>query len=207
MKGKLITFCGLDGCGKTTQAKLLKNYFNELGYTAEIVHAFKPNLFSGELKRIAKENNFSYYKSFSNNMRTLSFIIDLIKNVEIYKQKIEMGHILIAEKYLTDTLVYAPLLGSDISFLNDYLAIIPKPNCEFFLDISAEISIERVKERAKNENKIIAPKENILIARQARIRFQEITTINNSYRIDGEKSSQMIFDQIKKIIKEEIING
>lgn len=51
-KGFFIEMCGLDGSGKTTHANFLKNNLELLGYKVSIVHAFKPNRYSGEVKKI-----------------------------------------------------------------------------------------------------------------------------------------------------------
>ena len=51
---KFITFEGCEACGKTTQAKILKNYIEELGYKACLTREPGGTPFSENVRSVLK---------------------------------------------------------------------------------------------------------------------------------------------------------
>lgn len=169
-----ISFAGIDGCGKTTQASLLTQALKKKNHMPPIhqVHGFKPAVYSNELKKIANIYCADFHQLFSNDIRTMSFVMDLMmltQNVII--PALKKNEIVITEKYYLDTIVYAPLLGSSPSLFQQLESCILKPDLYLILDISAEESVKRIHSRSLTNGLDIAPKENIKTATIAKDKF------------------------------------
>lgn len=203
MAPKFISFCGIDGSGKTTQAQMLVKYFNRIGAKVVHIHGFKPYKYSSELKKIANETNNSFNDLFSNDIRTVSFILDLLDvTMNTVLPALKEDCIVIAEKYFLDTKIYAPLLGTNRKIIELFNNIVPVPDLYILLNISAEESICRIKKRAKIKNIEIAPKESIDIAYKAQQEFMLYCEKHkeNCTIIDAERDIQSIHLQIKKTV-------
>lgn len=204
-----ISFCGIDGCGKTTQSYLLKKKLLDFGIEqVEIVHGFKPAYFSGELKKIASQFGEDFHKLFSQEIRSNSFVLDLL-NVT-YKNilpALKEGKVIIAEKYFLDTMVYAPLLGSESDFLIEFQGMIPKPDLYLLLDIPPIEATNRIKKRSVEKGVKISPKETLEISKMARESFLSYAKKheNNCLVIDATKTisevSDNCFNSIEQLLK------
>jgi len=204
MLGKFICFCGVDGCGKTTQAELLVKHLEQLGFNVVHIRGFKPPRYSGELKDVAKSVNKDFHNLFSSEMRTISFILDLIHiTANTIIPVMNENKIIISEKYFLDTQIYAPLLGTNREHIDILEKSVLTPDLYIFLDISAEESISRIRKRAELKNIPIAPKESIEIARNARQDFKNYyeTHKENCVVFDAERDPQSLHMQISEAIK------
>lgn len=169
-----ISFSGIDGSGKTTHAKVLADNLRKMGYDILLVHGFKPKVYSKELIDIANLYSQDFHQLFSENVRMVSFILDLInlqKNVII--PALNNRRIVIAEKYFLDTIVYAPLLGGDEELVTIFSQIVLEPDVYILLDLNPEIACDRVRKRSESQQLLISPKEGIEIARKASKKFIE----------------------------------
>ncbi|MGL5594667.1 MAG: dTMP kinase [Cetobacterium sp.] len=204
-KGFFIEMCGLDGSGKTTHANFLKNNLELLGYKVSIVHAFKPNRYSGEVKKFCKNKNLDFNNIFSKSLNSNLFLLDLIENLKNIELRLNNGEIVIAEKYITDSIIYIPILSGNNSLLNFLEKKILEPDIKVYLKATPEDTISRVINRSKVQNKEIAPKENIIFAKLAKEQFDKYFSKKNSLIIDTafdeKKNSEVLFEAIVKKIQ------
>lgn len=137
---KFITFEGLDGCGKTTQALLLKEHFEKLG---EIVLSIREPgttplgevLRDAVLKKNIEINPAAEALLFASARAQLN---DILK--ENYSKKI-----IICDRYLDSSIAYQSFgRGLDLEFvkkINEFAYI--KPDVTFFIDIEPKACIKR----------------------------------------------------------------
>jgi len=203
--GKFISFCGIDGCGKTTQAEMLVTHLVNLGFDVVHLRGFNPPKYSGELKKIAKKIKHDFHDMFSSDMRTASFILDLINvTANTIIPAIEENRIVVSEKYFIDTQIYAPLLGTRVEQVEMLSKSLLTPDLYLYLDIPAEKSISRIKKRAISKNIPIAPKESIEIAKCAQQQFTFFAEQNNEKCIvfSAEQNPNALHEQITKAVIE-----
>lgn len=204
----IIDICGIDGCGKSTQANLLSaNIQSKLKQPCKVIHGFKPRTCAQSLSDLILKSNTDYY-NVSSDLRTFSFIADLfINSFDNISSEIKKGNIVILEKYYSDTLIYAPLLGSRKDVIEKICDCLPKPDIAFYLDISPKSAVERIYRRGK----IIAEKEGedyAIKARNAyRAYYKNESKIRPFYFIDGEENideiSSNIFNIYRKFLLDE----
>ena len=108
-KGKIIVIEGLDGCGKTTQAKLLKTKLEDKGYNVKYIHF--PNydsLSSGpvrmylnrEIKSKAEEINAYMASSFYMVDREITYLRELKEFLEESE-----NNILLCDRYISSNII------------------------------------------------------------------------------------------------------
>lgn len=145
-RGLFITFEGSDGCGKSTQAKLLLVALRKKGYN--IIRTREPggSLFSEHLRKIIlspkhKVNPISELLLYeaSRASHTADVIVPALKK----------NYIVICERYSDATVAYQGfgrgLSMSDIKFVDKVATGGLKPDITIFLHLPFKKSIERIK--------------------------------------------------------------
>jgi dTMP kinase len=116
MKGKFIVFYGTNGLGKTTQAKMLVEYLNKKGISAEYikypVYDIRPSgLYLNEILRGGKKQNMSEEEL------QMWFAVNRFQYEPILKSKLAHGISIIAEDYAETGLAWGAAKGADFEWL------------------------------------------------------------------------------------------
>lgn len=153
-KGLFITFEGADGCGKTTQIKLLIEYLEKRGY--EVVLTREPGC-KGLGERI-RELLLNYDGEVSPVCESFLFLADRAQNVDVIVRKnVNEGKIVISDRHIDSSLAYQgygrELDVEKIDMLNNIATSGLKPDLTYVFDIDVETSMSRVgKEKDRMES-------------------------------------------------------
>ena len=153
-KGLFITFEGIDGCGKTTQIKLLKEYFESKGKTVLLTREPGAKGLGVKLREIL----LNYDGEVSPNCESFLFLADRAQHIDtIIKPAVERGEIVLCDRHTDSTVAYQGYgRGVDldrINMLNDIATSGMKPDLTFVFDIDIETSMSRVgKEQDRMES-------------------------------------------------------
>lgn len=153
-KGLFITFEGIDGCGKTTQIELLKDYFEQKGYTVILTREPGAKGLGEKLREIL----LNYDGEVSSNCESFLFLADRAQHIDtIIKPAIEKGQIVLCDRHTDSTVAYQGygrmLDLKQIHELNKIATNGVKPDKTFILDIDIETSLDRIgKGRDRMEN-------------------------------------------------------
>ena len=144
-KGLFITFEGGDGCGKTTQIKLLNEYLKNKGYKTLLTR--EPG--SIGLGEKVREILLNYDGEVSPVCESFLFLADRAQNVDcIIKPALEEGTIVICDRHTDSSVAYQGYgRGLDIdriNMLNNIATSGLKPDLTIVLDVDVETSQARV---------------------------------------------------------------
>jgi dTMP kinase len=197
--GKFIVFEGLDGSGQSTQASLLKDFL--IKEKIDVVLTKEPTLTSSagqKIKEILDEKS-----TISPEQLQLLFTEDRREHLEkVIIPALKMGQYVISDRYFFSTFAYGTAEGLDLEWLikinNDFLL----PDLTFLLKVRPEICLERIQKRGLGI-KLFEKKEKLSRVWQVYEilpqRFQNI------YLVDGEKSIEEVFREIKELVISQII--
>ena len=152
MAGKLITFEGIDGSGKTTQLNLLKTYLQRQGINVLATREPGGTLVGEELRRILLNpaNGNLHYRTEA--LLYASARAQLVHSVII--PALNQGSIVLCDRFVDSTAAYQGygrgLSHQFIEQINDAATGGIKPDLVFVFDIDEEESIKRIKKRNKN---------------------------------------------------------
>lgn len=199
-KGLFITLEGADGCGKTTQLNLLKEYLTSKGY--EIVVTREPG--GKGLGEKLREILLNYDGEVSDRCEAFLYLADRAQNIDtIIKPAINSGKIVLCDRH-TDSSVAYQGYGREqnidnINMLNELAVNGVHPDLTIVFDIDTETSMERVgaeKDRLESAG--------IEFHKRVRNGYLEIAK-KNPQRIKVVDASQTIEDVQRDVIK--IIEG
>ena len=144
-KGLFITFEGGDGCGKTTQIKLLDKYLRSKGY--ETLLTREPG--SKGLGIKLREILLNYDGEVSPTAESFLFLADRAQHVDcIIKPALDNGIIVLCDRHTDSTVAYQGYgRGLDLDqiyHLNKIATNGLKPDLTIVLDVDVETSQKRV---------------------------------------------------------------
>ena len=144
-KGLFITFEGADGCGKTTQLKLLAEYLMKNG--RDVVITREPG--AKGLGEKVREILLNYDGVVSDRCESFLFLADRAQNIDvIVNPAVEAGQIVLCDRHIDSTVAYQGYgRGLDIeriNMLNDIATNSRKPDLTIVFDIDVETSQKRV---------------------------------------------------------------
>lgn len=144
-KGLFITFEGADGCGKTTQIKLLDEYLRGEGYKTLLTR--EPG--SKGLGEKLREILLNYDGEVSSKCESFLFLADRAQHVDcIIKPALEEGVIVLCDRHTDSTVAYQGYgRGLDIEqikSLNELATSGLKPDLTLVFDVDVETSQSRV---------------------------------------------------------------
>ncbi|NJE84783.1 dTMP kinase [Thermococcus sp. CX2] len=180
-----IVIEGIDGAGKSTQAKLLAKWFEERGYDVVLTKEPTDTAFGKLIRRLVltggKEGIIDGAR-ISHEAEALLFAADRAEHVhKLIKPSIEAGKIVISDRYFYSSLAYQWARGLDLDWLIDLNRFAIRPDLVILLDLPVKESMKRINGRSiKTEFDKIAElqkkvRENYLKLAE---RFPEMKIVN-----------------------------
>jgi len=136
MKGKFITFEGSEGCGKSTQSKLLYEYLKNKGYSVVYLREPGGTRIGEKIRKVLLDpkNHISAICETLLYMAARAQVVD-----EIIKPALKKNKIVICDRFLDSTLAYQGYgLGMDIElieYIGNFITKGIKPDLTILLDL------------------------------------------------------------------------
>ena len=198
---KFITFEGIDGCGKSTQARLLLDHMNNTGVETILVREPGGTNISESIREILLHSSSSQMGDRTESLLMTASRAQLTQ--EVIAPNIDQGKFVIADRYSDSTLAYqGGGRNLDIEWLielNNYATFTLLPDITFFVDIRPEEALRR-----KDSDKDRIEGEGIELQTRVRKTYQILAErFNDRYVIiDGyaEKGDihQKILNEMKR---------
>jgi dTMP kinase len=193
---KFVILEGIDGSGKTAQAKLLYKFLRNEGkkvlLTEEPTH--------GKIGKLLR--NYYLKKVDYPLADTFLFFADRAEHMEKIKEDLKKK-IVISDRYYHSTVAYQSAQGVNVNFLKELCKLFPKPSLTFIIDCPAEIAIERISKSKKVKMKFEKLKF-LKKLRKAYLKLPKLFSDEKIIVIDGRKSKKEVFEDILNIVKKEL---
>ena len=142
---KFITFEGIDGCGKSTQARLLLDHMNTSGVETILVREPGGTNISESIREILLHSSSSQMGDRTESLLMTASRAQLTQEVII--PNMDQGKFVIADRYSDSTLAYqGGGRNLDIEWLielNNYATFTLLPDITFFVDIRPDEALRR----------------------------------------------------------------
>jgi len=194
--GALIVIEGIDGAGKSTQAKSLLRRLRDKGISAVYFREPSRGRWGRELKRKAKQLG-----SLSPEQELELFLKDRRENVEKnLKPALRAGRVVVLDRYYFSTIAYQGAKGLDrerIRRLNERFA--PKPDLVFILDIKAGDGLARIADRGTKD--VLFERAAYLVKVRRIFRsFKGGRFVHLDARLDKKTIAREIFDKTMRVL-------
>ncbi len=191
-----ITFEGADGCGKTTQIKLIDEYLRSKGYKTLLTR--EPG--SKGLGEKIREILLNYEGEVSSRCESFLFLADRAQHVDcIIKPALQEGTIVLCDRHTDSTVAYQGYgRGLDIEEIKKLNALATgglKPDLTIVFDVDIETSQARV---GKNKDRMESA--GIEFFKKVREGFLEIAK-EEPQRVKVINSSDTIENIHKKVVE------
>lgn len=153
-KGKLITFEGIDGCGKTTQLKAVAEWLLTSGLLpegAEVVTTREPGCIPG-IRQLLKDPD----TVITARSELLLLMADRAQHVEtVIKPELERGNWVLCDRFYTSTMAYqgwGRTLGwQAVKQAHELACGLFYPDFEIYFDVPADEAALRIERRNKKQ--------------------------------------------------------
>ena len=194
-KGNFITFEGIDGCGKSTQVKMLVEAMNRSNQKTISVREPGGTVISEEIRQILLHNHLQDICDRTEALLMTGSRAQL--TYQLILPKLNAGINVIADRYLDSTLAYqggGRKIEIDLLIkLNQFATYDLEPKATFFIDVLPE---EAVRRKSKEKDRI----ERAGIELQTRVRKAYLELSNRFQErfviIDGHDSIDDIHGSI-----------
>ncbi len=198
-KGYFITFEGADGCGKTTQSKLVQEYLENSGY--EVVWTREPG--AKGLGQKIRELLLHYDGDVAPMCEAFLFLADRAQHIEhLIKPAVAEGKIVICDRHTDSTIAYQGYgRGEDINqlkYLNNLATGSIKPDLTFVFDVATDVAQKRV-----GDEKDRMESAGIEFHKKVRQGYLEIAKQEPERVkvIDANNNIERVFEDTKKVLE------
>ena len=203
LSGKFISFEGIDGCGKSTQAKILSEELIACGH--KILLTREPGGSDGaeEIRNLLLTGNTDRWSAETEILLFTAARRDHLERTIL--PALENGLAVICDRFSDSTRVYQGVTRGDLRDLVDQLdsAMIPRqPDITVLIDLDPTISLTRAIERSKNEARF----EDFGVEMQIKLRKGFLSLAhefpNRFMVIDGNRTEAEVAENISKRLHE-----
>jgi dTMP kinase len=185
--GALVVIEGIDGCGKSTQAKLLADWLQARG--KRVLLTAEPT--KGRIGLFLREI-LSGKTAVDPKTLALLFTADryehLAKEIE---PALKRNTVVVSERYYHSTICYQAAQGVSWNWLVDLNNFARKPDYTFLLDVPPKQSVRR-----KTAVEIFEEEKFL-----EKVRDNYLKLNRNVIKVDGSKKPEKVFEEIKKRVK------
>lgn len=190
MPAKYIALEGMDGSGKTTQAKMLADFLKKQGF--KVLSVSEPS--ENPLGKMISQKLVR--GSYSPEAVALAFACDrMIHFDEVIKPALQKYDYIITDRSYISSLAYQPLQGLRWEWIRELNRYVIKPDLIFILDVPAEVFMKR-----RGETKVVFEKEEF--QKKLRQAYLELPKKLNEdiIIVDGTKSAEEIHENLRQTV-------
>lgn len=153
--GKLITVCGLDGCGKTTIIGLMEGKLRENG--TEVVLTKQPTPAVRESAIFRTYMDCPDHSAYEYRSLSLLAASDRIQHTaKVIEPLLAEGKTVISDRYFYSCLANLQARGYEKDrWIYEIAESVIEPDLALFLDIDVETAVRRVRSRKKEKDRFI----------------------------------------------------
>lgn len=200
--GFLITFCGLDGCGKTT---MLKRLISELEKEHDVFVTKQPTnaVRSSEIFRTymdCPDHDAFDYRSLS-----LLAASDRLQHVnKVIEPEMKNGKIVLSDRYFYSCLANLRARGFEKDkWIYEIAESVIKPDLAFFFDVPVEEAVARVRRRPEEKDRYI----DMDLQYKLRKEYVDICYTNGGILISTMQSEDECYEIVRNAVKKVLYYG
>jgi len=188
--GKFIVIEGIDGSGKSTQAKLLVGELGRRGIEVELTAEHTDRSAGRLIEEVVRRR-----QKLDSLALQLVFVADRVDHTKgLITPAMEKGSWVVSDRYRMSTAAYG---GDMIGWLwQMQKEITLRPDLTALIDVPADVAMERMGKRG-DERTIFEERERLMRVRQEYLRLIEME--DNGVVIDGDRKEK---DIAKDVVKE-----
>lgn len=202
-RGKFVTFEGCDGCGKSTQLRLLSEYLTAQG----VPHIFTREPGGGKISESIREILLNGKNAeMTDECEALLYAAARVQHLsDRVEPALEQGKLVICDRYVDSSLAYqayARGLGEEfVSSINAFALKNYRPDLTIFIDLTPEEAFKRkhgADENDRLEQAGMQFHQKVYLGYK-RIAEQEPDRV---YAVNGRQTPQEIFAEVLKVLQD-----
>jgi len=188
-KGAFICLEGLDGSGKTTQAKLLTE---KLRKSHSAVYTAEPS--RGKIGTYIRNRCLYGEKRLSTIVEALLFAADRIEHIETEVfPALNEGKLVISDRYVYSSLAYQGAAGLSLDWIEKVNELALKPDLAVFIDVDPKTVMRRLKPKK-------SVMENMETQQKVRDVYLKFVAKGELVKIDGDKPVKEVADALSIMV-------
>ena len=203
LSGKFISFEGIDGCGKSTQAKILSTKLTDCGNKVLLTREPGGSEGAEEIRNLLLKGNPDRWSAETELLLFTAARRDHLERTIL--PALESGTTVICDRFSDSTRVYQGVTRGDLRDLVDKLddAMIPRqPDITILIDLDPNIGLTRALERSNTEARF----EDFGLEMQIKLREGFLSLANEFPKrimvIDGNRSEAEVAQTIIQVLDE-----
>ena len=203
LSGKFISFEGIDGCGKSTQAKILSTELTARGNKVLLTREPGGSEGAEEIRNLLLTGNPDRWSPETEILLFTAARRDHLERTIL--PGLESGKTVICDRFSDSTRVYQGVTRGDLRDLVDQLddAMIPRqPDITILIDLDPNISLTRALERSNTEARF----EEFGLEMQIKLREGFLTLANEFPKrfmlVDGNRTEAEVSQTISELLHE-----
>jgi dTMP kinase len=188
-KGAFICIEGLDGCGKTTQAKLLAK---KLGKSRNALYTAEPS--RGKIGTYIRNRCLYGEKRLSTVVEALLFAADRIEHLENeVLPALREGRLVISDRYVYSSLAYQGAAGLSLKWIKKVNKHALKPDLAVFIDVDPKTVMYRLKRKR-------SVMENMETQQRVRDVYLKFVAKGELVRLDGNRAKNEVAETLSALV-------
>jgi len=188
-KGAFICIEGLDGCGKTTQAKLLAK---KLEKSHNAVYTTEPS--RGKIGTYIRSSYLYGEKRLSSVIEVLLFAADRIEHVETeVLPALKQGKLVISDRYVYSSLAYQGAAGLSLEWIEKVNEHALQPDFAVFIDVDPKTVMSRLKPKR-------SVMENMETLQKVRDVYLKFVAKGELVRLDGNRAKDEVAEALSAVV-------
>ena len=203
--GRFISFEGIDGSGKSTQAKVLTKTLEDLGHNVVLTREPGGSIGAEEIRRLVLQGDPDRWSAESEILLFTAARRDHLEKTIL--PALDAGKIVICDRFADSTRMYQGLSRGDLRTLVDELhgLMIPRdPDLTVLIDLDPKLGLSRAKSRNTVEERF----EDFGISLQEKMRVGFLNLAEEyteRFRvIDGQRDIDVVAADVLSVVQKHI---
>ncbi|MBE6576923.1 MAG: dTMP kinase [Ruminococcaceae bacterium] len=200
--GLLITFCGLDGCGKTT---MMNRLISDLQHDYDIFVTKQPTNAVRNSEIFRNYMDCPDHDAFDYRSLSLLAASDRLQHVnKVIEPEMKKSKIVLSDRYFYSCLSNLRARGfEDDEWIYEIAESVIKPDIAFFFDVPVEEAVARVRRRPEEKDRYI----DMELQYKLRKEYVDICYSNDGILISTMQPEDDCYTLVKNAVKEILNNG